>query len=616
MGSVPAKRYAKDGAIQGSENKLPNKNSKFSDGAKKPKRLFREGMIVMICRRDGPKGGRLPREQVRQEGGLIMGEICGACAGLQRNHWEYSVLTEANRTECVDEQHVYVLDLYDVRWVSWRTRLVAVKLTTHGNMSFAANIMRRNWDMSFEVKFVHDSTILDGVPVGDLKEPDDGTLFDASPESTPEAPLWLQDRKKQANIDVIWPLNLRIQAALERVKVMRPAWKPPLRGPFTGKHAEDSEGLPAHPAPLPELSVNAFFVDTWGKYCGKVKFATTYKIGPGFPRFDHWIDRVDASEPLYVHAALPVYAGLICLGDFQEQAEWVRPCDVALVGLALYVEGDLWPGFTNPVMETKFDHECCHFIPGCTSTYLADMTWVGGVFCLAPTEDDHEVRDDIYNIEAYHKILRTWSEYRMASEEVAGEITITVNLVLSTNYLANLRQVCSGSIRVTLSNKGQMVANVRIRDVRERRYGSEKALKPTRVRKLLSEGAQDDAEAVLAAEAAAAATPALLGAADLPALPAPPSAAGALPLPSALGPAAAPAPAAASGGALPLPSALDATMASSASTVPPLGASLKPWEVPSGQARGQAAPPKPPAPPPPGAGTGLFGTPRDVKANR
>eukprot|EP00932_Pfiesteria_piscicida_P012360 SRR837773.2372.p2 GENE.SRR837773.2372~~SRR837773.2372.p2 ORF type:complete len:419 (-),score=78.01 SRR837773.2372:3-1238(-) len=283
---------------------------------------------------------------------------------------------------------------------------------------------------------------------------------------------------------------------------MRPPGAPPLRGPFVGERAFDSEGYPAHPQPLEELRVDGAFVDTWGKYAGKVKFATTYKIGPAYPRMDAWVDTVDAGDPLYFHAALPVYSGMICLGMYKNPGEagpghpeWVRATDVALVGIALYANGELFSGsFTEPPLEKngllQYGHDCCFFIPGCVSTYMADCAWMGGVFCLAPTDQDFEVRDDIYTIQAYQQLLRDWS--RRPRDEGAPafgprEIELQVNLVLSTSYLATLRQVCAGSVRVTLTERGLAMAYDRVRDVQERRLESPAALSPKRPRKALAE---------------------------------------------------------------------------------------------------------------------------------
>jgi hypothetical protein len=189
-----------------------------------------------------------------------------------------------------------------------------------------------------------------------------------------------------------------------------------------------------------------------------------------------------------------VYAGLICLGKFGGQPEWVRASDVTLVGIALYVNdgtksvSQLHPGFENPPLEKlgaqQFGHECCHFIPGCVSTYFAEHAWVGAVFCLAPEEKDMEVRDDIYTIMAYHQILREWPRHQQM-RGLPMEITVEVNLVLSTNYLANLRQVCAGAVRVMLTDRGLYLANERIKDVKNRRENSEQAMNPRRQRKSL-----------------------------------------------------------------------------------------------------------------------------------
>lgn len=289
-------------------------------------------------------------------------------------------------------------------------------------------------------------------------------------------------------------MHLRIEQALKELQIIRRADTKILCVQRSGKGMFDSEGFPAHPAPLPELTVNDYFVNTWGKYAGHVKFARTHTCGPKYPKFSDWIDSVDAEEPLYFHAALPVYAGLICLGYFDSgdgpQGEWVRASDVALVGIALYVDDELQPGFKNPPLEKdgleKYGHECCLFIPGCASTYLADMSYVGDVFCLAPADGDNEIRDDAYNIEAYHQILKEYAK-RNQEEGRGRDILITVTLVLSTSYLANVRKVCSGQIRVTITEHGIKTARARVKDALENRIFSMAAKYPRRPRKVLSE---------------------------------------------------------------------------------------------------------------------------------
>jgi len=168
---------------------------------------------------------------------------------------------------------------------------------------------------------------------------------------------------------------------------------------------------------------------------------------------------------------------------------------VALLGVALYVQGELHPGPAEPPLEPggfrKHGHESCRFIPGCVSTYLADHKWVGAVFCLAPNENDWEVQDDIYSIQAYHQILQEWSRKPLERGSYGiRQIKLEVNLVLSTNYLANIRQVCSGSIRINLTAQGLSVAHERLLHVQETRLESQAALHPKRERKLLSEVVQ------------------------------------------------------------------------------------------------------------------------------
>jgi len=467
-------------------------------GAAAPARRWHNGSFVMV---DVNRSGKF-RDKQRFLGPLDFGKITGACAALERHNFEYTIMIEENRSSCFEEQYLWPLqgggDIFpDLDWLTPDSRDVAVFVETHGTKKFFASLLRRDKEGAFEVKFPYDGSVLTGVSKHHLSEPDDNTLRDASPQSLAPDPLWLLDRKivGEGNIDVKWPIKMRIKEALKQIRVPRPATKQPLLGPFIGKKAKDSEGYPAHPAPLPELSVDRFFVDMWSKYLSKVKFATNYCCGPSHPHMDNWIERCDAADALYFHAALPVFAGLICLGHYQGHPEWVRASDVALVGVALYVDDQLFPGFTDPPLDKMgmqtYGHEACHFIPGCVSTYIADCAWVGAVFCLAPSDDDMEVRDDIYSILAYHQILKEQAR-EQAKKSKKGqygppEITINVNLVLSTNYLANVRTICAGAIKVSLSDRGLVSAYERLRDVQERRLNSQAALYPKRPRKVLSE---------------------------------------------------------------------------------------------------------------------------------
>eukprot|EP00929_Paragymnodinium_shiwhaense_P105042 TRINITY_DN6992_c1_g1_i1.p1 TRINITY_DN6992_c1_g1~~TRINITY_DN6992_c1_g1_i1.p1 ORF type:complete len:687 (-),score=129.71 TRINITY_DN6992_c1_g1_i1:194-2254(-) len=435
-------------------------------------------------------------EEYRGEGhALLVGRVTDVIEAPETNNWEYTVKIEERQTMCITEEHLLPLRLSGVPFVSEDTRRVAVQLKTHGFKRFGADIVRRNEDGTFEIKFIHDKSKLDGVSKEILFVPDADTIYTDSPETMPPDDTWLLDQKIQMNIDEEWPMCERIVHAVEQLSSMRRAVvQPPLMGPFVGKNAQDSEGFPAHPAPPPELGVSAQFVDAWSKFAGKIKFATTHDIGTQFPRYDAWVEAVDAGEPLYFHAALPVYAGLICIGHYpfdgpNSQAEWIRPCDVGLVGVAVYVDGELFKCTLDPPYDDvgsaaheKYQHACCNYVPGCASTYRIETDWVGGVFCLAPMEGDYEVRDDIFTIEAYHEILKSWP----ARQRQGGgnrQMTITVNLVLSTNFCANLRQVCAGSVRILMSEKGLMAANVRLRDVLENRLEHAKAYRVKRPRK-------------------------------------------------------------------------------------------------------------------------------------
>jgi len=434
---------------------------------------------------------------------LIVGKISGACASLERNNFEYTVFVDETLSVCVAEQHLEPLTLPEFEWISIECREVAVWVETHGHKRFAANIIRRDDELHFDVRFIADGTLLECVAREFITKPDEATVRDASPSSMSPDPMWLLDRKLQAQIDINWPMQARVEEVVKTLRIPRPASTPPLCGPFVvGKKAFDSEGFPAHPSPPAQLTEYRSFVEVWSRYAGKIKFAPTYKIGPSYPRYDAWVDSVDAGDPLYFHAALPVYAGLICLGKFHGQPEWIRASDVALVGIALYVNGELHEGIIDPPMDKnglkKYGHESCSFIPGCVSTYTDSCEWVGSVFCLAPADQDEEVRDDRYSIEAYHKILADWPRI-LRARGGGQDIMVEVNLVLSTNYLANWRQVCSGAIHVTLSDKGILAASARWKDVQFTKMNSQAAKFPRRARKTLSEVQKEPTEEEAAA---------------------------------------------------------------------------------------------------------------------
>lgn len=441
------------------------------------------------------KKGRLQEDMGRLRGlDLKVGEIIGACDAVENINWEYTVKIEENRIECFEEKFIADLELAEIPWVSKDSRKVAVCVETHGDHRFLAEIIHRSSKQLFEVRFIADGSVLRDVELANLSEPNDFTINDASPQSMQPDPLWILDRKIQANIDERWPMQQRIAEALKLLQKPRLATKPPVTGPFTGKDAFDSEDYPGHPKPPIELHMGIHFRETWSRFAGRIRFANTYKIGPAFPQEESWVDKVDAGEPLYFSAALPVHAGLICLGRFPPvdgQPEWIRASDVALLGIALYVDGELHPSFDNPPLErinkVRYRHESCRFIPGCASTYSIDSKWVGGVFCLAPNVDDWEVRDDLYNILAYHEILREGAKqpFRHTNYDY-NVLRLEVNLVLSTSYLATVRQVCAGSVRVVLSPEGISEAQERLRGVLEGRVDSKAALNPKRQTKVLS----------------------------------------------------------------------------------------------------------------------------------
>jgi len=178
-----------------------------------PSRRFKDNVIVMIdIRRTGTFAGP-----------LMFGRVTGVCASLVRNNFEYTITVEDNCTECIEEQFIRPLSLEAVDFVSSESREVAVWVETHGEKRFAANLVRRDEDMLFEVRFVADDTVLEGVSPEHLSEPNQLTLRDVSPETLAPDPLWLLDRKIQANIDMHWPIQTRIHDALQLLRIPRPA---------------------------------------------------------------------------------------------------------------------------------------------------------------------------------------------------------------------------------------------------------------------------------------------------------------------------------------------------------------------------------------------------------
>ena len=180
--------------------------------------------------------------------------------------------------------------------------------------------------------------------------------------------------------------------------------------------------------------------------------------------------------------------------------EWIRASDVALLGIMIYADGELCSKLENPALvkhgAQKYGHDSCHYVPGCTSTYLIDMDWIGAVFTLAPSDSDFEVQDDIYNIITYHEILEAASSQLqehgniLASER--AEVTVQVDLVLTTSYLATVRQVCCGAARVMLTQKGMDASRKRLRHVLKHRLRSQAALFPKRPTKELSKPRFED----------------------------------------------------------------------------------------------------------------------------
>merc|ERR1740120_200194 len=96
----------------------------------------------------------------------------------------------------------------------------------------------------------------------------------------------------------------------------------------------------------------------------------------------------------------------------------------------------------------------------------------------------------MYSIAEYHKLLRD-----AAKNPGFGtpEIEVQVNLVLSTNYLANIRQVCAGSVKVALSDQGVAMSYERMKHIAAKRLNTDAAQNPKRGRKTLSEVTYEEA---------------------------------------------------------------------------------------------------------------------------
>merc|ERR1719182_1365157 len=87
-----------------------------------------------------------------------------------------------------------------------------------------------------------------------------------------------------------------------------------------------------------ELEVDSQFMRRYQRHLGKVKFATTYEIGDEFPHFGHWKTEVDCKDSLYAYVCLPSYAGLINLGEFDGEPQFISFSDVGLLGVALRID--------------------------------------------------------------------------------------------------------------------------------------------------------------------------------------------------------------------------------------------------------------------------------------
>jgi len=471
-------------------------------------RKYPDGILVMM---DVPKTGNFA-------GAVAFGSITGAQTPLARtptatwdkSNFEYTVAFEDLHVETVEEQYIRPLRLKEFQWVSPQSRDVAVRVQTHVGKQFLAQLVRRDKDMMFVVKFAADKTVLEAVRPENISEPNGVTIRDGSPQSTLPSlkvgktlSLRLLDRKIQADIDTAWPMHMRIRECLSFMQVPRASTTAPITGPFVGVGALDSEAYPACTRPPPDLMVDRAFQEKWANYAGNIKFASTHAIGHAHPEFSTWVESIDAADPLYFHAALPVYAGLLCLGKFEGFPEFIQANDIALIGIALYVNGKLWADNEDPPLEESGlqtqGHECCNFMPGCIATYLGDCAWMGGVFCLGPQAEDERLMDDIHSIVAYHKLLAE-AHQRYGD----SEILLEANLVISTNYLANLRQVCCGAVRINLSEKSVMQSDLRLKELQDRRAKWEEApsdlhrMKRTKTRGLLSEMSHEQNAATLA----------------------------------------------------------------------------------------------------------------------
>ncbi|CAE8621374.1 unnamed protein product, partial [Polarella glacialis] len=177
-----------------------------------PSRAYQDGEYVMIDM----------SRSMKFDASIRFGKVIACCAGIERHSWEYTVLIDDDDVECVPEQHLRILEadpyLSALPWLTPSCREVAVWVETHQKKKFVAELLTRDKDGLFEVMFVSDGSILEKIQAEHLSKPDlREALRTGSPNTVAPDPKWLLDRKVQAGIDVFWPIQLRMKAALEQL---------------------------------------------------------------------------------------------------------------------------------------------------------------------------------------------------------------------------------------------------------------------------------------------------------------------------------------------------------------------------------------------------------------
>lgn len=436
------------------------------------------------------------------------GTIIDACPGSKHNQWLYSIRHDESVTEVCEEHLIVPFFLEGIP-----RREVAVVLPEFPAKVFLGMVMKIDAEGCVEVRFrdgstetIHPSRLLEDVEAQKIlgkveQDPESMELFGdwtlgLSPTTEfVEQPEAIIDKKVLKNIDMHYPMKFRIIDGLEKVRSVDPKDLElfPVTGVANPPGSFDSRGFPTYPSyPDEELEVDSQFMRRYQRHLGKVKFATTYEIGDEFPHFGHWKTEVDCKDSLYAYVCLPSYAGLINLGEFDGEQQFISFSDVGLLGVALRIDGEYVTQNENPPHQpvnrgterVPLMRESMQYIPGCISTYVIEPTEVSFILTFAPSPGDFEVADDMYHIKLYHQILRG---PQMA---LKGSFDMEIVFYLATDYVTTVRPIAAGSVKVKCSSASQSKAVARLRHVRETRLPTQMGAAPTRARKYLAEDAE------------------------------------------------------------------------------------------------------------------------------